>query len=260
MKDYSNRFVFYSKTDDNPFIDRSYVEQLRHDMSPKEAMRYLDGLWIELKGEVIYYEYDSPKQYLKDTVYKVDETLPVGLTFDFNIAVGKPISACLFQYKDDAFHVFAESVIHGGRTAEVLDDLDSRGLFDSKILYEIYGDAAGKHKDTRSSRSDYDIIMQELKNRGYKYTYCIPPSNPPIRTRHNKVNAYCKNANGDVRLFIYKGCEVSDEGFRLTKLKDKGAYIEDDSKHYQHITTAVGYAIVFIDTKKNRQKQGTVIL
>lgn len=259
MKDFSNRYVFYSKTDDNPFIDRAYIDQLRHDLSPKEAQRYLDGLWIELKGEVIYYAYDSSVNYKRNEEYKVDSSNPICLTFDFNIAQGKPISACLLQYVNDTFHIYAESVIHGGRTAEVIEDFDSRGLLDKSNMINIYGDAAGKHKDTRSSRSDYDIVMEELNKRGFKYKYCIAPSNPPIRTRHNRVNAYCKSASGDVRLYLYKGCEVADEGFRLTKLKNGSNYIEDDSKHYQHITTAIGYSIMFIDMEKNRIKQGTVL-
>lgn len=255
------KYVFYSRTEDNPFLDKSYIRQLKETMSPKEAERYLEGKWNELKGEVIYYEYDSRIQYLKNTDYIINPEHPIGITFDFNIGEGKPISAIMFQFIDKKFHFFAESVIFGARTFEVIDDFSSRGLLKQDYKYAIYGDAAGKNRDTRSIRSDYDIIKQNLDNSGIKYTYNVPPANPALRTRHNKVNAYCKNAEGEVRLFLYSGCKTADEGLRLTKLKKGGNYIEDDSKHYQHITTAMGYAISYIDSfSVNRKSQGNVEL
>lgn len=259
------REVFYSRTDDNPFLDSSYVRQLREDMSPKEAERYLDGKWNELKGEVVYYEYDSEVQYLKTIEYKINPHYPIGTTHDFNIGEGKPMSAILFQYIDDTFHFFGEVVIDGARTAHVVEEYEGKGLLLKRIEgreveYLLTGDSAGTHKDTRSSRSDYDILMKEFSSRDIKFVYGVPPSNPPIRTRHNRVNAYCKTATGRVRMFIYKGCPTADEGLRLVKLKAGGNYIEDDSKRYQHITTAIGYAIVFCSNAQMRQKQGTLLL
>lgn len=259
------RYVFYSKTDDNPFLDQAYVRQLREDFSPKEAERYLDGKWNELKGEVIYYEYDSERQYRKNIEYAIDPAHQIGITFDFNIGEGKPMSAILFQYIDDTFHFFGEVVIQGARTAGVIEEMEGRDLLPTIVdekptEYLITGDAAGKHRDTRSSRSDYDIIMHELSGRGLRYIYGVPPSNPPLRTRHNRVNAYCRNSLGQTRLYFYKGCETADEGMRLVKLKKGGDYIEDDSKAYQHITTAIGYAIVFCMKAAKTKAQGTVML
>jgi len=254
------RHVFYSKTEQNPFLDPTYVRQLREDMSPKEAERYLDGQWNELKGEVIYYEYDSQAQYRKTVEYQIDPKHQVILAFDFNIGDGKPMSAIMLQHIDDQFHGFGEAVIHGARTAQIIEDWDGRGLLKPEYEYLITGDSAGKNRDTRSTRSDYDIIMKELSDRGLKYIYGVPPANPPLRTRHNRVNAYCKNAVGDRRLYFYRGCAVADEGMRLVKLKAGGNYIEDDSKAFQHITTAIGYAIVFCINRTSRPKQSTTIL
>lgn len=42
----------------------------------------------------------------------------------------------------------------------------------------------------------------------------------------------------------------SYEGFRLTKLKEGADYIEDDANDYQHITTSVGYWVVYIHNSK----------
>lgn len=256
---HANRYVFYSKTTDNKFADPAYIQQLIRDMSPKEKQRFIDGLWLDLIGETIYDCYDSELQYLKDTEYKIRPELPVGITWDFNIGENKPMSCAVFQYcpTSDEFSFFKEVVLFSSRTADVLDELDASGIFDKSYSFELYGDAAGKNRDTRSLKSDYDIIKKYLSNKDVDYVYRVPPANPPIRTRHNRVNAYCLNAEGQRRLKIYKGCPTMDEGLRLTKLKKGGNYIEDDSKHYQHITTAMGYAIVSITKRHNRKPSGT---
>lgn len=222
----------------------------------------LDGQWIEIASEIIYYEYNTQTQYKKEQVYSVNPHLPINLSFDFNIGHGKPMSACLFQYDQakDNFHIFAESVIEGARTADIIDDIDGRGLLPARLRYVINGDAAGKHKDTRSTRSDYDIIMKELSSRGLQYEYNVPAANPAIRLRHNRVNAYCKNDLGEVRLFLYKGCQKADEGLRLTQIKKGANYVEDDSKDYQHITTAIGYGICSTLDSISTKRQGTVQL
>lgn len=253
------RHVFYSRTEENPFLPRSYIEQLKIDMDPKTAQRMLYGQWVEIRGEVVYYEYDRDTQF-RDYSYKIKKEVPVILTWDFNIGEGKPMSVCCMQYHEDAFHIFAEVIIQGSRTADTIEELDGKGLLVKDYKYIICGDASGKHRDTRSSQSDYDIIRKELSSRNLNFEYHVPLANPPVRTRHNRVNAYCKNMAGDTRLFIYKDAKTCDEAMRLTKLKPGASYIEDDSKAYQHVGTAIGYAIMSETQRAQRKPQGTILL
>ena len=92
-----------------------------------------------------------------------------------------------------------------------------------------------------NSRSSFKMFIRQ--HRPIKYEIKVPRSNPPIRTRHNKVNAQICNANGLRRLFVYRDAPTVDEGLRMTKLKPGAQYIEDDSNHFQYITTALGYKI-----------------
>ena len=260
-----NRRVFYSVTTDNPFLPASYIRQLREDLDPKLAQRMIYGKWIELTTEVIYHQYDSSLNY-RDIDYEIDRRYPVLLSWDFNIGQGKPLSAVLGQYIDDSFHWFAEVVVEGLRTEDALEELESRGLLDLGVKYEVYGDATGKRRDTRSKRSDWDIIRRYLAN--YKspktsrlaFEIMVGISNPRIRDRHNIVNAYCHNAEGRRRFYVYKGCPVAHKGMRLTKLKSGAHLIEDDTPDYQHITTAIGYAVCGAVKNKSRKKQGTIRL
>jgi hypothetical protein len=256
---YATRKVFYSRTEDNPYLDPVYISQLRQDLSPKEAERYLDGKWVEIAGEVVYYEYRHSEQFRRYE-YKVDPAHPIGFTWDFNIGEGKPMSLLLFQFIADEFHFFDEVIIQGARTADTLDEAAARGYFRQDWHYVICGDASGKNRDTRSLKSDYEIIRSYFDKNGMVYQYLVPPANPPVRTRHNRVNAYCRNALGQTRLWVYEKAKTLDEGLRLVKLKPGANYIEDDSKHYQHCTTAAGYALSMLTSQASRQPQRTVQL
>jgi hypothetical protein len=86
----------------------------------------------------------------------------------------------------------------------------------------------------------------------------VPRSNPPIRERHNIVNAYCTNSINQHRLFIYEKCKILNEGMKLTALKKGAEYIEDDSKEYQHVTTALGYRVVYSSQNKVIYKGGNI--
>lgn len=245
----STRRVFYSKTTDNPFLPPHYINSLRENLDPLLARRMIDGEWLEIKEDIIYHQYLREANLLKRH-YQPNLNYKIHMSFDFNIGQGKPMSAVFFQKIGESFHFFDEVIIHGARTEEIMEEAASRGLLDFECEYEINGDAAGKHRDTRSKSSDYEIIQSFLRNYKQKsgsyirFIMNVPMSNPPVRTRHNMVNAYLCNANGNRRLFVYEKCVTLDEGFSLTKLKKGGQYLEDDSRHYQHVTTAAGYGVV----------------
>lgn len=256
--------VYYSLTEENPFLEKSYIETLKENLDSKMAERMLYGKWIAVGSENIYYNYDSERNYLRWD-YKIDLSLPISISFDFNIGEGKPMSCVLSQYTG-AFHWFEESVVHGARTEDIMEDLANRGLLDYPTYYQIHGDQTGKHRDTRNIRSDYDIIEQYLANytrpngRSVVFELCIPTRNPPVRKRHNLMNGQMLNVKKQVRFYVYAGAKTLHEGCRLTKLKKGGQYIEDDSKPYQHITTAAGYRVCATLMGGNSKKQGTVFL
>ena len=247
-----NRKVFYSLTEQNPFLPKTYIESLRRSLTPIQARRKLRGEWIDDASDKIYSCYDRTVHY-KDEVYKINHAIPIHLSWDFNIGEGKPLSMCCFQedVKRDHFDFFEEVVVQGARTNDSLEELAASGILDLDCPYFVVnGDPAGAHSDTRSVRSDYDIIKKFLSNyirkdgKGIKFFVELPSSHPPVKLRHNTMNAYFKNDLGEARITVWK-CPTLDKGFRLTVLKKGGSYVEDDSKAhpYQHVTTAAGYGV-----------------
>lgn len=255
------RHVYFSSTKDNKFLPDWYITQLENDLDPKLARRMIHGEWVEIASDTVYHSYGEHN--FVDTAYEIDPNLPIDICHDFNISKGKPMSACFCQYDPtrDTFHIFGECIIEGADTEEVYHEAEARGFLDHDNEYCIYGDATGDSRSPNSKKSNYDIIKEYLgkfrRTNGGKipFTVNVPRANPPVRERHNVVNAYCKNALGKTRLYVYKTAPTVHKGMRLTELKKGGQYVEDDSKPYQHVTTALGYR-VHREWKKKQSTSG----
>lgn len=245
------RHTYYSITSDNPFLPKSYIDGLKDTLSPKEARRMLEGEWIELTKDVVYYNYQSSKNFVEKP-RRVDPNYPLDIFFDFNIGVGKPMSAGIGQHIGGIYHIIKTFIVEGARTNDILEEMNNHGVFDHNNLIRVFGDASGKNRDTRSKRSDYDIIQDYLSERS-NFQMLVPRANPPIRTRHNLVNSKCENAKNEIQLLVYKEAQDADKGMRLTKLLKNSNYVEDDSFEFQHITTAVGYWICATTVKTKRR-------
>lgn len=253
-----NIHVHYSVTSHNPFLPKSYIRGLQATLDPKMALRMLKGQWISITTDKIYYSYDDELNVIP--TYEINPKYPVCMSWDFNIGVGKPMSMCLFQIVEEQFFFFDEIIIEGSRTKDVLEELQSRGYLDRNYKWQIFGDASMKSNDTRSIKTDYTIIKDFLSNYEtpqdmgpIQYEMRVGISNPPIRARHNFVNGMLCNDLKERNLLVTKNCTTIRKGLQLTALKKGADYIEDDSKPYQHVTTAVGYAIV-----KHKKGDGTI--
>lgn len=253
------KFVFKSVTTDNPFLDKIYINQLIRDLDPRAIQRYIYGEWVELQKDQVYYNYTQENNYRRDFQFTRGETLLIA--HDFNIGLNKPMSAALSVKRGEVYHCFKALHVEGARTDDIMEEIASTGFLDLAGKIVVYGDASGNNNDTRSIKTDYDIIKRFLANyitkdgRRLSFELKVPRSNPPIRRRHNIVNAHFMNENKEVRLLVYD--KWLDEGFRLTTLKKGGDLIEDDSLPQQHVTTAIGYMIDY-DNYKNTQPSSTI--
>ena len=246
---FHNRHVIYSLTKDNPFLPKTYYATQKARYTKLEALRYLEGQWISIKGENLYSSYDMAYNYRKYK-YVLDQRAPIVLTWDFNIAANKPMSCAVLQFVNREFHIYAESVIHSARTLNILEDLLDRGIITDSHHYIICGDSSGRNRDTRSLKDDYSLIKSFLEQHEISFEIRVPRANPPIRKRHNKMNLACEHK----KFFIYEDAPMAHKGMRLTKLKDGANYIEDDSVPWQHITTALGYSVVTLGKEEKESK------
>lgn len=250
------RHVFYSITFDNPFLPKWYITNIIRDYDTKMLLRMAFGQWIEIKSDVVYYNYDPKRNFRNETTYRPRLDLPINLSWDFNIGVGKPMSVCALQRDEKGvYHVFDEWVIDGMRTLDSCEAIAESGILEVPTSFIINGDASGYSRDTRQKMTDYDIIMKYLENyvtkdgRKLNIKKLVPASNPPVRDRHNKLNALFHNAMGEIYLYVYDLAKTVDEGLRLARLKEGSGIVENDSDRWQHITTALGYAIIVMEAE-----------
>ena len=252
-----NIHTYYSLTTDNPFLPAWYHDSLKKKYDAKVIRRMLYGEWLYIHTDIIYSSY-NPELDLVDN-YKINKTLPIRITFDFNIQKGKPMSSCAFQFNKKAtnklgnkrFTFFEEVAIEGARTIDAMEEWASKGIFDlpHNPTIIIHGDATGRSGSSKSIHSDYDIIEKYLANYRRRdddhldYIIDVPKANPSIRDRHNIANGQLENAEGTRAVAVYKKCEYVDKGFRNTRLKENASYLEDQSTEGQDMSTAATYGI-----------------
>jgi hypothetical protein len=157
----------------------------------------------------------------------------------------------------DTWHFYNEVIVDGQRTLDSLEEAEARGIIPISQRYIIHGDCNGRSRDTRQTKTDYELIENWLAKKNYRFEIQVPKSNPPVRDRHNVVNGYMLNAKGESKLFVYRDAPTVDEGFMLTRLRPGGQYLEVDTDRWQHCTTACGYAIMFEAQMRNYYSKQT---
>lgn len=256
--------VYYSTGWDNPHLPKNYYNDLMKTYSVKMAERYLKGKWVSLYGSNVYYAY-GPHNHIRQN-YKINTAYPIRISFDFNTALGKPMSCVFAQYIEGKVHFFDQIAIQGNTSQlmeEVLNKTDWTGkkYVDYNCEIIIHGDASGWSKQSAAFNfCDYDIIKKSLSSytgRQINFSIKVPLKNPEVKQRHEAMNAYFKAGDGSVRMFLWENCFKGDinldMAFRLTKLKDGGKYVEDDSAHtqkHQHSGTAAGYLLYEVIKKQ----------
>lgn len=250
--------VIEAKTSDNHYLPDGYVETMRALYAPREFQRLVENRWVSMGSGQLYSESFDRAEHVTEAA-EYDPALPVWWSHDFNIGDGKPLSSCLFQVKRgestasarpvrlrsraeqakarrrEEVHVFDEIILDTARVDDAVDELESRHPAFRAADVVVCGDASGRARDTRSKSTDYSI----LRDRGYTQQRA-PRANPPIRERHNTVNALLMAADGDVRLRVHPRCGTVIEGLETVRLKGGASYVEQETRA-QHVTTALGY-------------------
>ncbi len=259
LSNHELRHVFFSLTEQNIFLPKWYISSLRERYDSKMIKRLLEGQWLYINTDVIYYEYNPDDHYVLEET-KIDPSLPLIMAFDFNISKGKPMSSLIMQHDGKQFIIIDEVAIEGARTQDSMEEWAGRGIFENKFNPPIivHGDSTGARGDSRGKNSDYSIIEKFLANYerrdGEKLDYDIdvPTINPPIRERHNKVNGQLRSSTGKISIKIDRRCNTAHKGLLGGKLKEASKYVEDQTSQGMDMVVALGYGICSaLDNNRN---------
>jgi len=218
-------------------LPSDYVEKLTDSLTPRMFDRQVLSKWMA-EGSGIYYGFSREKSVTEAADYEAGLG-QVWLTCDFNIGEGKPMSWALCQERKGRLYQWAEIILDTADTNQAAEEVAARladvGLSPAEV--HVCGDASGRARDTRSKRTDYEI----LREHGFVHQD-VPTKNPPIRERHNAVNVAFCSKSGERRYLIHPRCTGTIHGWLTTRIKKGANYIEQETTH-QHITTALGYLI-----------------
>jgi phage terminase large subunit len=220
-------------------LDRTpdYYERLESSYDPKFYRQEALGEYVNSRADRVYHCFNravhvAPQGY--------DSRKPLLWALDFNVA---PMSSVLLQREGDRLAVIDEIVLDRATTEEACMEFENRYKKHAGGL-EIYGDASGRNMHTTGS-NDYSLLQSFLHKAGFRdIKLSVPPANPAVLSRVQKVNALLTNALGEVRLEVDPRCgELIKDFEEVTFKQDSGVIDKVRDPHRTHASDALGYAV-----------------
>lgn len=276
--------------------ERHSIEKLL--LSRKQSIRTFESLYqqnpkpTQSGGEF----YKAFRLSANTDIFKYDPTLPVHITFDFN--VNPYMTGNLHQIKTikkestDEYKYWCEFIRSKGmevstdviKIAYQYDEITlssprntTRAVCKEFIKKHpghdvglfIYGDPSGSKEDTRSEKgfNDYTIIKQELKQ--YKPSSRVQAKHPAVVMRGNFINEVFESGYNGLFIFIGTGCKKTIEDYSYLKEDSDGCKLKEKGKDastgisfekYGHTSDANDYfyCSAFSDIYSDYQRGGKV--
>ncbi len=183
-------YTLHTTYQDNYFLDKDYIERLLnvHTHDPNNYRVYVLGHWGRVTTGQEYYKWFDMDKHTGET--KLDPTLPVHISFDFNVMPYMSLTVWQIIKGDGKWLVRGIEEILGHHPKNSTEDVCH--MFYDK--YEdkcgagllIYGDATGRARKTSSKKTDYMIIDNILGR--LVVDIRVPRSNPLPYDTHTFVN------------------------------------------------------------------------
>lgn len=252
FKKYRAYELVKASTYDNIFLPRGYVNQIKRNYDPILVELYLNGEFVSLNQNKVYYCYDKLK-HDTDKTKEGHTRLIIGIDFNigaccYNVYVRETI-----QDKNNAYYgKYAYYMVEEGYGH------DTRALVNiftakySKYELELFPDSTGKKNTTNASESDIGILRES-------FNVNAPLSNGLVRDRVSSTNALFSQD----RLFINSlACPKSANAFKSQGWGKDGKpekYDDHDGGAIDDYTDAGTYPIVRLEgISKPVISQGTV--
>ena len=183
----SYHLMHASTYDNQDFLPEDYIPSLKESYDPLMLEAYLKGQFVNMQRGRVYYTYEQEKHKVNMNI-PIDPTLPICLCVDFNV---NPMAWVVLQFRSrqDVRILFEHVKPNTSTPDHCISFLQKLPASARDLHCVVYGDAAGEHRDTRSTYTDYAIINEHLRpffKAGVSFK--VPTSNPPVQTRVLTVN------------------------------------------------------------------------
>jgi hypothetical protein len=134
-----------------------------------------------------------------------------------------------------------------GNIAEMVHKFRSR-FPEHRAEVLIYGDATGHARSSQTNKSNYVLILNEMRTYPVPCRLKVPESNPPIISRINSMQYALRSDTGEPNLFVDPACTELIRDLEQVKLTPDGKILKtsrpsDPYSKRTHISDALGYYI-----------------
>lgn len=169
---------------------------------------------------------------------------PLCWALDFNVA---PMVSIIGQRSGRIFRVLRELILEEGSVSDMGKLFRSTYPSHRAELW-VFGDSTGKWRDGQTAKTDYALLLGELRGYNVPVKLRVPETNPRVPDRVNAVNRALRDEYGEIGVQIDPSCEelIADlEGvLRDPKGGIKKTHNPDDIyARRTHTSDALGYWI-----------------
>jgi phage terminase large subunit-like protein len=239
--------VFGASIYDNPGIPRdeiSRLESIYPEGSLSRRIR-LGGEWLPgIAGARAYGSFDRAIN-MKD-VGDLSMYRPLCWAWDFNV---EPMVSLVGQMEGGIFKVKSELVIDEASIPDMCQLFYERFPRHNAEIW-VYGDASGNSRTRQTGKTDYFIILNEMRKYGVPLRLKVPIDNPAVPDRINAVNRLCRDEAGNVRLVIDTSCQELASDLEGVLRDHRGGLLKTHNRkdpyfRRTHTSDALGYWIAF---------------
>ena len=227
-----NKYVVHGRTEDNPYLPKSYINSLKENYDENLLKAYLNGQFVNLQKGICYNGFDR-KRNLQECRY--NPNLPIHVGIDFNV---QPMAACIIQEQPNSpqIKVIDEILLTQDGSGDLLTERMMNTIkqkYPSR-KYNAYPDATGAARHSSSRYSDIQIIQRS------NFIVHVRHINPLVVNRVNSMNNNLSKGN----IVIDPKCKNLIKDLEQVVLKTGTREIDKASNSdLSHISDALGYYV-----------------
>jgi phage terminase large subunit-like protein len=239
--------LFGASIYDNPGIARDEISRLEsiYPLGSLSRRIRLEGEWLPGIGGARAYASFQRELHVREQP-ELSMRRPLCWTWDFNV---EPMVSLVGQVDGGLYRVHKEIVLDEGNIPEMCEMFRMHFPRHEAEIW-LYGDATSERRIGQTGKSDYFVIMQEMRNFNLPIKMRVPPENPRVADRVNSVNRLCKDEKGLIRLQVDPSCMeliadlegvLRDQKGGIFKVRNK----KDPYFRRTHTSDALGYWISY---------------
>lgn len=243
--------LFGASIYDNPGISREEIARLEaiYPLGSLSRRIRLSGEWLPgIGGSRAYTSFD--RQLHVRPQPPISKMRPLCWMWDFNV---EPMVSLIAQIDIDkgnpVYRVYKEIVLDEGNITDMCS-IFSDHFPGHRAEVWLYGDATSNRRVGQTGKSDYYVILQEMRTLRVPIRMRVPEDNPKVADRVNSVNRVCRDEMGLIRLQVDPSCTeliadmeqvLRDQRGGIMKVRNR----KDPYFRRTHTSDALGYFLAF---------------